>query len=107
STELGGVGQDYCELLAADSRCEPFGTVHDSGDHSGNRTQACISAEVTNVVVILLEKIGIEYEKSHSFAVSGIICPPVVEPKIKSAPIRQASQLVHVGEIAKPRLAHS
>ena len=68
STVLCGVGQDHGELLAADSRCDPFGRVHDSGDHSGNRTKTCISAEMTDVIVILLEKIGIEYEKGQSFA---------------------------------------
>jgi hypothetical protein len=106
STELRSVRQDDCELLAADSRCESFGPVHDSGNHSGNRTQACISTEVTDVVVILLEKISIEYEKSQSFAAGGSIRPRALEPKIKGAPIRQAGQLVHVGEIAKSRLAH-
>jgi hypothetical protein len=106
STELRGVGQDYCELLAANSRREPFGPLHDLGDHSGNRTQACVSAEVTDVIVILLEKIGIEYEKSQSFAASGSICPRVLQPKIEGASIGQAGQLVHVGEIAKSCLAH-
>jgi hypothetical protein len=107
SNKAGDAIDDQAQiLLAVDSRCDPFGPVHDSGDHSGNRTRACISADVTDFGVILLEKIGIEYEKSQSFAASGSIRPRVLEPKIKGAPIRQAGQLVHVGEIAKSCLAH-
>ena len=94
STQFRGGWQDYSELLASDSRRDSLGCFRDARDYLSNRAQACISAYMTDFVVVLLEAIGIKDHKGQLIASSRSICPGILKFKIKSAPIGEAGQLV-------------